>query len=69
MENINNVRSISIYIGNKIKKYYKDKLEKEITNIVLGDINGDGELLTFDIVRINNKIISENSLNQSKVHN
>lgn len=60
MENINNVRSISIYIGNKIKKYYKDKLEKEITNIVLGDINGDGELLTFDIVRINNKIISEN---------
>lgn len=60
MENINNVRSISIYIGNKIKKYYKDKLEKEITNIVLGDINDDGELLTFDIVRINNKIISEN---------
>lgn len=60
MENINNVRSISIYIGNKIKKYYKDKLEKEITNIVLGVIFGDGELLTFDIVRINNKIISEN---------
>ena len=46
-----------VFTGSKIKIYYNDTLYKEITNIVLGDVNGDGELSVFDIVKINNHIV------------
>ena len=48
-----------VFTGSKIQIYHNDTLYKEITNIVLGDVNGDGELSVFDIVKINNHIIDE----------
>lgn len=46
--------------GSKIKIYKDDVLIKELTNVVVGDTNGDGYLSIFDIVKINNHIIDNN---------
>ena len=48
-----------LYTGSKTKIYNGQNLIKEYTNIVTGDVNGDGKISVLDIIQINNHIIDE----------
>ena len=46
-----------IYTGSKTKIYKNSELVDEFTNIVRGDVNGDGKISALDYVRIKNHIM------------
>ena len=48
-----------LYTGSKTKIYNEQNLVAEYTNIVKGDVNGDGKISVLDIIQINNHIIDE----------
>ena len=48
-----------LYTGGKTKVYNNNNLVIEYTNIVTGDVNGDGKISVLDIVKVNNHIVDE----------
>ena len=49
-----------IFTGSKTKIYKNNTLYKEYTNIVRGDINGDGKITALDYVKVKNHIMGNN---------
>lgn len=52
---INNNRVL--YTGSKIQIYKGDKIYREFTNVVIGDINGDGMINSADLLRIRQHLL------------
>ncbi len=57
---INNNRII--YTGSKTQIYKGDKIYKEFTNVVIGDINGDGMINSADLLRVRQHLLGSISL-------
>jgi len=55
----------SIFTGSKTRIYNGNTLIIEFTNIVRGDINGDGKISSLDYVKVKNHIMKTNIINDS----
>ena len=49
-----------IFTGSKLSIYKSGTLVDQLTNIVRGDINGDGKISSIDYVKIKNHIMEKN---------
>ena len=54
-----------IFTGSKLSIYKSGTLVDQLTNIVRGDINGDGKISSIDYVKIKNHIMEKNIISDS----
>ena len=57
-----------IYTGGKTKIYDGDKLVLEFSNIIRGDINGDGKISALDYVKVKNHIMKTNLIDSKTIY-
>lgn len=57
------VKNNLIYTGGKTKIYYNGSVVKKYTNVVTGDINGDGIINSADLLKIRQHLIGVKPLN------
>ena len=55
-----------LYTGSKTKIYNNNVLEDEYTNVVIGDINGDGIINSSDLLRVRQHLLDINVLEEYK---
>ena len=55
----------SIYTGSITKIYNNNTLKIQYTNIVRGDINGDGKISSIDYVKVKNHIMGTNTISNT----
>ncbi len=51
-----------IYTGSKTKIYQNNVLIEEFTNVVLGDINGDGMINSMDLLKLRQNLLDKEEL-------
>ena len=57
-----------VYTGGKTKIYDGDKLVLEFSNIIRGDINGDGKISALDYVKVKNHIMKTNVIDSKTIY-
>ena len=57
-----------VYTGGKTKIYDGDKLMLEFSNIIRGDINGDGKISALDYVKVKNHIMKTNMIDSKTIY-